>query len=550
MSRKLNYVGALHPKANIFDLTHSNMFSCNMGKLYPFLLQETLPGDKFSIKTNMLIRLAPQVFPTMHQVDAYIHYFYVPDRILMDKWEEFITGGEDGDTDVVAPYLKLPTPDPTKGYQGTLLDYMGIPNQLNSNIKVSALPFRAYVKIFNDWFRDEDLVEEVPMAMTDGEDSVTSLDLLTRAWEKDYFTSARPSAQKGPTVRVPLSGSAPVYGKYSDNSAPFRGMLVSDIKANSSDEGTGSYDIQSLQGYQYPSQLAGLPGYPNFDPFGGKPVNIVSKERLAVYNANHPTKQLESTVYADLSDVTATSINDLRLAWQTQKFFERNMRCGSRYTEFVQSHWGFKPSDGRLQRSQFLGSEKFPVVFSEVVQTSGSDASSPQGNLAGHGVSFNIKGHCKYFCQEHGYIIGLLSVLPRTNYMQGIHRTFTRETRFDYFLPEFQHIGEQGVKQKEIYANSTDPEKTFGYQARYNEYRTHSSSVHGEFRGNLKSYHMARIFDSDPALNAEFVQSNPTTRIFAVESDVSDKLYVESLIRCKAMRLMTSVAEPGFVDHN
>lgn len=520
MSKKYNFVGALRPKANVFDLSHSNMFSCNMGKLYPFLLQETLPGDKFSLKTNMLIRLAPQVFPTMHQVDAYIHYFYVPSRILMDKWEDFITGGEDGESTIVAPYIKLPTPDPTNGYQGTLLDYMGVPNQVNSSIRISALPFRAYNKIYNDWFRDEDLIEEVPISTADGEDSETSLVLLNRAWEKDYFTSARPSAQKGPSVKIPLSGNAPVYTTNIDNP---------DVPTTI-----------GLRGYTGDGFKHGI-----FVDVDGNTV-IANDNQTLSGTVNFSPRNL----IADLTNVTSTSINDIRLAWQTQKFFERNMRCGSRYTEFVQSHWGFKPSDGRLQRSQFIGSEKFPVIFSEVIQTSGSDSSSPQGNMAGHGVSFNIKGGCKYFCQEHGFIIGLLSVLPRTNYMQGLDRMFTRESRFDYFLPEFQHIGEQGVKEKEIYANANDPEATFGYQARYNEYRTHSSSVHGEFRGNLKSYHMAREFESAPNLNGDFVSSDPTTRIFAVESDISDKLYVESFISIKAMRLITSLAEPGFVDHN
>jgi len=498
------------PKKSVFDLSHERKFSMNMGDLVPVLCQEVIPGDKFRINMEQLVRFMPLVAPMMHRVNVYTHFFFVPNRLVWNDWEKFITGGDKGlDNPVFPTYLnntsiELLKQSPRFQY-GSLLDYMGFPiKQIQEstltveipNISISLLPFRAYQLIYNEYYRDQNLENIIPISKASGtETTVTDLfQLRKRAWEKDYFTSALPYAQKGAELTMPLSGEAPVVADGFD------------VNVGATFSGDNRY------------------------------INTAS-----------PAGQLE----ADLTQATGSTINELRQAFQIQKWLERNARGGTRYIEQILSHFGVKSSDARLQRPEYLGGGKTPVTVSEVLQMSSSDETSPQGNMAGHGVSVGNSNQFSRYFEEHGMIIGIMSVLPRTAYMQGIPRYMTKTDRYDFFWPEFAHLGEQAVKKQELFWNPGNPsynEADFGYQPRYTEYRYIPDTVHGEFANTLKFWHMAREFaqSTPPELNTDFVkcQGDNLKRPFPVQDD-SHKLYVQTYCNIKAIRPIPKYGNPG-----
>lgn len=544
MSNLFNSVKVNRPKSNKFDLSHERKFSMQMGNLVPVMCQEVVPGDKFQHQTQIFMRLAPMLAPIMHRVNVYTHFFFVPNRLVFNDWEEFITGGVDGRqlpvfptiplNSVTAPYLTL----------GSLADYLSLPVQELKSIitssgatvgNVNALPFRAYQLIFNEYYRDQNLMPELEFSRDSDTDSdiQTLMTLRKRCWEKDYFTSALPWSQRGADVLLPLHGSAGV--KFTPNGqsskvfqpsgAVFPGLAsgsTSNIKVDL-DGGVGS--VLQLR----TDDINAIPSVISQYPIGAA---IDNSGQLAV----------------DLAGATQTTINDFRRSMKLQLWLERNARAGSRYIEQIASHFGVRSSDARLQRPEYLGGGKSPVVISEVLQTSATDDTTPQGNMAGHGISVGLTHGFRRFFEEHGFVIGIMSVLPRTAYQQGIPRVMNKVDKYDYYFPEFAHLGEQAIRNDELYPTSSPATNaaTFGYTPRYAEYKYIPSSVHGDFKDTLQFWHMGRKFAGLPGLNAEFVTSDPTQDIFAVTDPSVDKLYVQIFNNLIARRLMPKFGTPSF----
>jgi hypothetical protein len=498
MKPLFNAVKVEAPKRNLFDMSYEKKLSCNMGELVPFMCQEILPGDKFNVSDEMLVRLAPMIAPMMHRVNIYKHYFFVPNRLTWDNWQNFITGGPDGTLAYNHPLMPLTEATKANWGVGSLADFLGIPvpqtGTLANTVNVNALPFRAYQTIWNEYYRDQTLQTAATVNHTDGMETGAGLTdawvLRKRCWEKDYFTSSLPWTQRGAAVSLP-------------NTPLFRNPPVF---TSGADPGTG-IAIQTIAG----------------NPWGIKPAG-----------GGQVTK-IDNITGIDIS------IINLRRATRLQTWLEKNAVAGSRYIEQLLVHWGVKSSDARLQRPEYLGGGKQPVVISEVVSMV-KEATNPQGTLAGHGISAGAgAGFSRYF-EEHGWVIGIMSVMPRTAYQQGLPKQFIKGDKFDYAWPELAHIGEQAVLNQELYTEwiTTDHNvETFGYMPRYSEYKFNNSTVHGDFKTTLNFWHMGRIFSSLPALNAAFVtadvQGQGCYRTFAV-NDGSDHLWIQLYCRVKALR--------------
>lgn len=470
-----------------FSLSNHKLLSCDLGELVPIGLTEVLPGDTIQQSTTCMIRFAPMLAPVMHPTHVTLRHFFVPHRLIWEDWEDFITGGPDGNDDSEFPTIAMP---PSTGAPiGSLADYLGVPTGV-ANLAVSALPFRAYAMIWNEFFRDQDLQTELVIDHTSGVDTTTSTALQNVAWEKDYFTTSRPWEQKGPSITIPLGTTARVQRNVD----------------------TGEASVWST---------AGTPGYKIMRTDG---TNLS-------YNAGAGTQG--QRLEADLTGASAITINLLREAFALQRYEEARARFGSRYTEYLR-YLGVQSSDARLQRPEYLGGGRYPVQFSEVVQT--AEGSDPVGELRGHGIGVARSNRYRRYFEEHGYVISLMSVKPKTIYMQGLPRTWNRRTKEDFWQQELQHIGQQPVLNKEVYAPHATPDGTFGYQDRYDEYRRTESTVSGEFRDTLKFWHFARQWASAPALNADFIKSVPTEEPFAVGS--ADVLYVMAKHNIVARRLV------------
>ncbi|AXL14917.1 major capsid protein [Microviridae sp.] len=503
------------PKLNKFDLSHEKKLSLKMGKLYPMLLQEIIPGDRFRVSSEIMLRLAPMISPVMHRVHVYTHYFFVPNRLVWNEWEDFITGGEEGDAEPAYPKIVINNTTKSAFTKGRVPDYMSIPTLDSADTietaKISALPFRAYQLIYNEYFRDQNLQDKIPFDLgggdiTDQSDVETLTDLRDRAWEKDYFTSALPWAQRGGEATIPIGQVQPNYKTPSEVKT-----VIGTAQANATLASDGTGDLAEE----------------------GNLANQLVLDNLLPM------------------DVDAVAINDLRKANRLQEWLEKSARGGSRYIEQILSHFGVRSSDARLQRPEYLGGGKQPVVISEVLNTTGivneTEGGNVQGDMAGHGISVGRSNRFKKSFEEHGYVIGIMSVLPRTTYQNGIERHFNKFDKFDYFWPEFAHLGEQEIKNKEIYLDYLDAsenETTWGYQQRYAEYKYNQSSVHGDFRDNLAFWHMGRQFDELPELSEDFVKSDPTKRIFAVTADDVDTLYCQIYNKIDALRPMPYFSIP------
>ncbi len=547
---------------SVFDLSHVKRFTCDMGQLIPVYFDECVPGDTRKIGMQCVTRFQPLVAPILDSVDLIVHYFFVPTRLLMDTeedWNTFLTGGKDGkDESVSLPLWSFvgfdgstpPKPHPFSNKinygKYSLWDYFGLPlnggneNTIRDSCSVLGFAQRAYNLVFNEYYLDENLVDKV---------SLKNSTVLYRAWKKDYFTSALPWQQRGIAPALPLSGQVPVT---------MSGLSFSDLAFTP----TSSYVPEDAK----PLTLELI-----------RPSsNILTNENGAGFNANKAWSQSPSsgtvtmssgsmnvtnaTGTADLSNAATFDVATLRQCVQIQRWLELNARGGVRYTEFLRSHFGISPKDEVLGRPQYIGGTKSSIVISEVLQTSRTvdstetEKGSPLGRLAGHGLGASSDYICTYTAKEFGYIIGIASWMPKPSYQQGVNRIFSRKTKFDFYFPEFAHLSEQAVTNGEIFATGTEKDKEiFGYQGAYNEMRYTPSFNCADMRDTFSYWHLGRIFDSAPKLNAGFLTTNPAydggirKDIFASQNEPGLLVQFANII--KAIRPLPVYGTPGFVDH-
>lgn len=560
------------PAFNVFNLSHDVKASYNFDKLYPILCHPIYPGETFNVRAEVFLRTMPLLAPVMHNVDMFVYFFFYPFRLgwnekRKEDWKTFIGGGEKGNfgshgliidgvpqyEDFVLPHFSYSQLRGSEllAQDGSLLDHMGFPT-FNSLVTtqgiepdktepICSLPFRAYQDIWNEYFRNQNVQNEIEFSHGSGKESATDLQKLLsfrrKCWEKDYFTSCLPFQQRGETMSLPITlGDASSTSGAVDietTVTTMRGLVsegLADLSALVS--GTGSSAVANIGG-----RGLDVSGFQNNEPVELKGTASVSSD--VVFNG-----------------LSIGTITDFRFCLRLQQFLENNARCGSRYIEQILAHFGVTSSDARLQRPELLGGGKIPLIFSDVPQTSSTDEESVQGNLAGKGTLYGKTSGFKKYFEEHGVLIGLLCILPRTSYSQGIPRYWTAMDKTDWYFPEFAHLSEQAVLNKEIYydprvATPADvdrkPDGIFGYQGRFTELRYIPSSVHGEMRGSLQQWHFGRLFNNLPRLNSSFVTANTRANVWA-ENDIAngnhDPFVAQVHLDIKAVRPLPRFAVP------
>lgn len=506
------------PRANVprarFKRDYSLLTTMNEGDLVPIYCDEVLPADTAKIDLNALMRMSTPLYPVMDNCYCDFYFFFVPSRLL---WEHFENLMGQNDSTFWAEKVEYTTPKttaPTGGWNvGTLADYFGIPTGVE-NLQVNSLPFRAYVKIWNEWFRDENLQQPVTMSKTDattaGSNTGTELTDAEAGGQplkvckyKDYFTSCLPSPQKGEAVALPMTGGVPI-GFYNPSTGDVT-TKTDKMKAIATEAG-----------------LDGNPFYANYwdmgdGPYANKGLALSNSKSSAVSGVN---------LGADLSNATAATINELRQAIAVQHILERDARTGTRYKEILQGAWGVISPDARLDRSEYIGGYRLPININQVIQTSSTDSTSPQGNTAAFSMTTMSRNMATYSATEHGFIIGLAAVRVDHSYQQGLSRMWTRSTRFSYYDPMLANLGEQAVLNQEIYAQgNAQDEEVFGYQEAWADYRYRTNMITGEMRSTyaqtLDAWHYADKYKSLPTLSSDWIKEGTENidRTIAVQSD-------------------------------
>ena len=509
-------VGGAHPRRNKFNLSFDVKTTADMGILYPVgTPQMMVPGDSFRVGHEVVAQLQPMVAPVMADMSVYFYDFFVPFRLLWDDWETFITRGVSGDEEPPLPYY-----DPSGGYhddkftaKGTLWDSFGFPIGVDeTKVKVLDFPWRAYNLIWNEYFRDENHMTELhiePLETVETlDDSLSTYNYKPQrvCWGRDMFTSALPFQQRGTPVGIPVvsSGITTDFGNFSPavNHFGFR----TDIE-----EGT-----------------------------------VEIAHPIDIHNFNE-----DLASHFHINDITSADVADLRFMFQVQKFMERSARAGVRYTEFLRANFGVSPRDDRLQRPEFIGGTRSPILIKPVLQTSETDGqSTPTGTKYGQGMTADSTYSGTYYATEYGVMMTLMCIRPKTSYQQGVNRQWIKDTSWDFFNPLFQNLSEQEIYKEEIYATNDEKEnkKVWGFTGRYNELRHNQSIVTGDMRDTFDYWHLGRKFTSAPELNAKFLTCEPSKRIFAVQDEVGFILHIGQ--RIEALRPMVYMAEPGLIDHN
>lgn len=563
---------AMYMKRTKFDRSHVYKTTFDSGKLIPVFVDEVLPGDTTRMSVNYFARLATPIKPIMDNIYLDWFFFFVPNRLVWEHWQNFCFEQEDPDDkiDYVIPTVSA-SGNSDNTYIGSLWDYFGLPVNTSGNLSdISALPFRGVYLIYNEWFRDENLQKSVKIQKGDtnevldsarasdqpswvfssGTDIFPGLACPPRGKRHDYFTSALPWTQKGPGVSIGLAGTASIV-----DPSPTSGYLLhsnsNQLASVTAYGGEASSSGGRRKAYGPGSISFDRDGDSNWAVIGGFAGNTNDKITMS---ATPASGFLANDSYVDLDSSSIFTINSLRTAFQMQKFYERLARGGSRYTEVLRSFFGVVSPDARLQRPEFLGSFTKMVNVNPIAQTSATDSTSPQGNLSAYGVTAaKFHGFTKSFV-EHGYIFGFVSARADLTYQQGINKMWLRSTVYDFYWPTFAHLGEQAIELREIYAQgSADDTKVFGYQERYAEYRYKPSQITGKFRssvvhGSLDKWHLSQYFDNAPTLNEEFIRENPPIkRIIAVTSE--PEFLLDIGFRYTTVRPMPMFGTPGLVDH-
>lgn len=580
MARKIRVRGhrfsdapAMYMRRTKFDRSHVYKTTFDAGKLIPVFVDEVLPGDTTRMSVNYFARLATPIKPIMDNIYLDWFFFFVPNRLVWEHWQNFCFEQEDPDdsTDYVIPTVSAST-STNNSLIGSLWDYFGLPINTTNNITgISALPFRGVYLIYNEWFRDENLQKSVKIEKGDANQVIdigrlseqpswvinsSSTDVYPgfacppRGKRHDYFTSALPWTQKGPGVSVGLAGTASIV-----DPTPGTGYLLHSTANQLAAVSAYGGDASSSGGRRIARDDGSITfnrgGGSDFSTIGGFAGNTSSSITMSAQTAS---TYLGNDSYVDLDTSSIFTINSLRTAFQMQKFYERLARGGSRYTEVLRSFFGVVSPDARLQRPEFLGSFTKMVNVNPIAQTSATDDTSPQGNLSAYGVTAaKFHGFTKSFV-EHGYIFGFVCARADLTYQQGINKMWLRSTVYDFYWPTFAHLGEQAIELREIYAQGSEADKTvFGYQERYAEYRYKPSQITGKFRssvtgGNLDVWHLSQFFSNAPTLNEEFITENPPIkRIIAVQDE--PEFLLDIGFRYTTVRPMPMFGTPGLVDH-